>query len=258
MLSPTSREWQFHASSPLEHHFRETVILAKACAADQAHLRSHAGIGASDVLHGAPTGPEFKVEPHLFHTLVLERLRFPLPVTEAFCECGSPLDVWGRHRAACPRSGRLRARAVGPERSLGREAGATVRCHAKLRDMNVAVSAQDELAIEVLASGLPIHRGTQLPVDVTMRCPCRPGPRHPRSSTHQRRCRASRALCSSCRGCRDVWILSVHWQEPGFGCTSVASPFFVLGLATPLVEDARCVLWQGVCQLFGDLLLRHA
>ena len=148
--------WQFHASSPLEHHFRETVILAKSCATDQAHLRSH----ASDVLHGAPTGPEFKVEPHLFRTLVLERLRLPL-------------DVWGRHRAACPRSGWLRARAVGPERSLARvcrEAGATVRCHAKLRDMNVAVSAQDERAIEVLASGLPIHHGAQLAVDVTMRC----------------------------------------------------------------------------------------
>ena len=50
-----------------------TVILAKSCAADQAHLRSHAGAGASDVLHGAPTEPDFKVEPHLFRTLVLER-----------------------------------------------------------------------------------------------------------------------------------------------------------------------------------------
>ena len=165
--------WQYHASSPLEHHFRETVILAKSCAADQAHLRSHAGAGASDVLHDAPTGREFKVESHLFRTLVLERLRLPLPVTEAFCECGSPLDVWGRHRAACPRSGRLRARAVGPEPSLARvcrEAGATVRCHAKLRDMNVAVSAQDERAIEVLASGLPIHHEAQLALDVTMKC----------------------------------------------------------------------------------------
>ena len=112
------------------------------------------------MLHGAPAGPEFKVEPYLFRTLVLERLRLPLPVTEAFCECGSPLDVWGRHRAACPRSGRLRARAVGLERSLAlvcREAEATARCHAKLRDMNVAVSAQDERAIEVLASGLPLR-----------------------------------------------------------------------------------------------------
>ena len=82
--------WQFHASSPLEHHFLETVILAKSCVADQAHLRSHAGAGASDVLHGTLTGLEFKMEPHLFRTLVLERLRLPLPVTEAFFECGCP------------------------------------------------------------------------------------------------------------------------------------------------------------------------
>ena len=34
----------------------------------------------------------------------------------------------------------------------------------------MAVSAQDERAIEVLASGLPIHHGAQLAVDVTMRC----------------------------------------------------------------------------------------
>ena len=95
--------WQFHASSPLEHHFRETVILAKSCAEDQAHLRSHAGAGASDVLHGAPTGPEFKVEPHLFRTLVLERLRLPLPVTEAFCECGSTPGCVGQAQGCLPK-----------------------------------------------------------------------------------------------------------------------------------------------------------
>ena len=35
-----------------------------------------------------------------------------------------------------------------------------------------------------------------------------------------------------------------------------ASPVFVVGLASPLVEDARSVLWQSVCQLPGDLLFR--
>ena len=35
--------WQYHASSTSEHHFRETVIFATSCAADQAHLRSHPG-----------------------------------------------------------------------------------------------------------------------------------------------------------------------------------------------------------------------
>ena len=69
--------------------------------------------------------------------------------------CGSDLVSLERHRAACPRSGRLRTRALGPEKTLARicrEAGATVRCNAKLRDMDIAVSAQDERAIEVLGA----------------------------------------------------------------------------------------------------------
>ena len=44
-----------------------------------------------------------------------------------------------------------------------------VRCNTKLRDMNVAVPAADERAIEVLASGLPLFQGAQLAVDVTVR-----------------------------------------------------------------------------------------
>ena len=46
---------------------------------------------------------------------------------------------------------------MGPGRTLARicrEAGATVRMNTKLRDMNVAVEANDEWAIEVLATGL--------------------------------------------------------------------------------------------------------
>ena len=39
----------------------------------------------------------------------------------------------------------------------------------KLRDMNVAISASDTREIEVLASGLPMHHGAQLAVDITMR-----------------------------------------------------------------------------------------
>ena len=64
-------------------------------------------------------------------------------------------------------------RAIGePERTLARvcrEAGATMRWQAKLRDMNVTVSASDERAIEVLASGLPLFQGAQLAIDITIR-----------------------------------------------------------------------------------------
>ena len=57
-----------------------------------------------------------------------------------------------------------------------------VRVNAKLRDMNVEVQADDERAIEVLASGLTIHQGAQLAADITLRstltstgCLARPG-----------------------------------------------------------------------------------
>ena len=45
--------WQYYASSSLEHHHREAVVLAQSCAADQAHLRSHSGPCASLVLCGS-------------------------------------------------------------------------------------------------------------------------------------------------------------------------------------------------------------
>ena len=61
----------------------------------------------------------------------------PLNVTETRCaNADTILDLLGRHRAACPRSGRLRTRAVSTERTLARvcrEAEASVRVNGKLR-----------------------------------------------------------------------------------------------------------------------------
>ena len=96
--------WHNYSSSSSEHNFRDTVVLAQSCAADQAHLRC-----ASLVLCGSPTSREFTVKPHLFRTIILERLRLPLFVTDAMCECSAVLDARGPHRAACPRSGSNRA-----------------------------------------------------------------------------------------------------------------------------------------------------
>ena len=144
-------------------------MLAQSCPSHQTHLRSHSGSGCSHVFCGCPTQLEFRINPDLFRVLILERLRVPLPVTEARCECGAVLDC----RAACPQSGRLRTRALAPERTLARvcrEAGASVRRNVKLVDMNIAVAANDERAIEVVASGLPVHHGAQLAVDITLRC----------------------------------------------------------------------------------------
>ena len=85
-------------------------------------------------------------------------------------------DRVGQHRSppSCVRrSGRLKTRALAPERTLARvcgEAGATVPCHAMLQDMNLAVAVNDDRAIEVLASGLSLFFGAQLAVDITVRC----------------------------------------------------------------------------------------
>ena len=164
--------WQYCASSSSEHHFRKNVVLNQSCAAEQAHVRSHSGPGASDVLCGCPSKPDFRIEAGLFRTIILERVRLPLQVAEVLCECGVPLGSRGRHRAACSRSGRLKTRALAPERTLRvcREAGATVRYNAKLRNMDLAVSANDDRAIEVLATSLPLYFGAQLAVDITLRC----------------------------------------------------------------------------------------
>ena len=170
--------WQYCASSSSEHHYRRNMVLDQSCAAGKAHLRSHSGPGASDVLCGCPSKPEFRIEGGLFRTLILERLRLPLQVAEAVCECGADLDREGRHRAVCTRSGRLKTGALAPKRTLARvcrEAGATERFNAKLRDMNLlSLAADDERAIEVLASGLPLFFGAQLAVDVTLRCALTP------------------------------------------------------------------------------------
>ena len=151
--------WQYWAPSVSDSHFRE--------------VSSHSGWNAGAALAHAPTAREYTVPPHLFRVLLLERLRLPLPVTEAVCEgCHACLDVYGYHRAACSRTGRLKKRATPTERTLARifcEAGARVRYNAFLRDMNVGVPAADGRRIEVLAQDLPVFGGVQLAADITLR-----------------------------------------------------------------------------------------
>ena len=120
------------------------VLIARGCSFDQFQCFQ---------LLRAQSSPEYRLELNLFRTLLLKRFRLPLQAAEASCECGAHLDSLGRHRAACPCSGRLCARAMAPKRTIARVwcgAGATERCDAKLRETNVAVAASDERAVEVL------------------------------------------------------------------------------------------------------------
>ena len=138
-------------SSLSERNFRKNVVLNQLCTADQARLRHTQGPGASDVLCGCCSKPEFRIEAG------------PEPKCwrESDCPCRLLRFVANVGLTGQQRSPQSRVQSIGqavvPERTLARvcrEAGATVRYNAKLRDMDLAVSAKDDRAIEVLATGL--------------------------------------------------------------------------------------------------------
>ena len=68
---------------------------------NQAQLRSHSGPGASAVLCGAPTAPEFTLT-RCVRIVVFERLRLPLQITESHCECGTLWTRWDTTRELFP------------------------------------------------------------------------------------------------------------------------------------------------------------
>ena len=71
--------------------------------------------------------------------------------------------------------------------------------NAKLRDMNVEVRADDERAIEVLASELPIHQGAQLAgYDLLGPVPLRPGPLGPDILRRPTQARPCVVVCCVC------------------------------------------------------------
>ena len=45
-----------------------------------------------------------------------------------------------------------------------------MRCNAKFQDIDLTISARNDRAIEVLATGLPLFFGAQLAVDIILRC----------------------------------------------------------------------------------------
>ena len=146
LQSQSQHGWQYYASSSLEHHFRETVVFAQS-SADLAHLRSHAGPGASAV-----------------HVVTTSLPHNDLgTITAPIGHCRSSLRVrWFRRqfgKAPCSMS------------TVGSFAfscsGAGENFSARLPGSRRCGSVQRE--VEVLASGLPLEHGAQLAVDVTLR-----------------------------------------------------------------------------------------
>ena len=126
------------------------MVLVQSSAADQAHLRSHSGPGASSVLLGCPSSCEFQIQPETFPGVGFGEI-----ASTSLMLCANVVHlwiIWAVTGGACPHSGRLKRRAMVPERTLARvcrEVGALVRFNVKLRDMNVTVPVDDDRAIEV-------------------------------------------------------------------------------------------------------------
>ena len=105
--------WQHEGSARLEEAFRESLFVTMTDS-ERALVRSQGGPGAGAAYSACPTCSITRIDPHLFRTLLLRRLRLPLPLSKRTCRCGRPLDSRGHHRAACARAGageeRLRCR----------------------------------------------------------------------------------------------------------------------------------------------------
>ena len=138
--------------------------------ANHAMLESQSGPNASRPFTTIPYNQSTTYPSHLFRTLLLRRLRLPLPLSARQCRCRRALDLLGDHRAACPQARILRSRGVALERAAAgicREAGAST-TNTRVADLNLAqVTRQDDRRIEVIANGLNLWGGAQLAIDTT-------------------------------------------------------------------------------------------
>ena len=146
----------------------------------QALLRSQSGPGAAAWLATRPTERALTLRPVRMQVALRRRLRWPLPLCAAQCNgraCRKALDQLGDHRAACPLSGRLKRRSRPLERiwaRVFREAGARVVEDVLLRNTSLpGIQGHDGRRVEILATGLPLHRGVPLAVDATLVSPLR-------------------------------------------------------------------------------------
>ena len=128
--------WQKLAARSLEiQHLSDTWPTLTPT--DQAMLRSQGGPLAAAPFLPLPTSRLTKLDPSVFRTLLLRRLRLPLPLTMRVCGCGRLLDAFGHHRSACAVSGVLGRRGFALESAMARicrEAGARVTTNVMVRD----------------------------------------------------------------------------------------------------------------------------
>ena len=115
--------WQYHSSLVRNNFLRETVVQPRLDRASLAVFRSQSGPRAGAWLTALPTEPGLQLKPLRMQIALRRRLRLPLPLSSNICGgpgrpgCRGHVDVYGDHRAACPRSGLIQRRAKPVERA---------------------------------------------------------------------------------------------------------------------------------------------
>ena len=164
------RGWQHEAASRVDQRFRDEDPFHRVPASVRALIRSQEVLMAGMALSTSPTSHMTRLQPHLFRTILLRRLRQHLPLSERRCRC--PLDSSGHHRAACAHAGVLGRRGFAVESATARicrEACGIVRVNVFVGDMGfIMPNANDGRRLEVVVDGLPLFGGRQLAVDTTL------------------------------------------------------------------------------------------
>ncbi len=180
-----ARGWQWYASSARETYFAERVLQPICERPQRAMLLSQAASGGA-WLRAIPSEKAFAMQPLRFQVAMRRRLRWPLPLARHRCRgraCRERQDAEGDHAASCPTSGLLKLRSRPMEKTwarIVREAGARVTENVSLFDAGVPVDPEDGRNIEIVATGLSMHRGIPLAIDATMVSPLKAdGSPHP-------------------------------------------------------------------------------
>ena len=130
----------------VDSHFRDGDLFHRVPEGTRALIRSQAGPMAGLAFSTTPTSRFTRLDAHVFRTLLLRRLRLPLPLSDRFCRCGRPLDPSGHHRAACSRAGVLGRRGFALESAAARicrEGGGRVRTSLLMREMDGVPNVED-------------------------------------------------------------------------------------------------------------------
>ena len=110
-----ARGWQQYVSDKVEKAFHTEALWPSLDANERALVLSQSGPLAGVPFHCFPTSFATRTDSELFRTLLLRRLRLPLPLTVRACRCGRFLDSFGHHWSACAVSGALGRRGFAVE-----------------------------------------------------------------------------------------------------------------------------------------------